>query len=66
MPPTAPTTPARRAVVALLAAAAVLGAADVPAARLTSFRALGNCWWIEVARALRPAEPSAAVGLCWM
>ncbi|MEW2306752.1 nuclear transport factor 2 family protein [Streptomyces sp. NPDC006655] len=31
MPPTAPTTPARRAVVAFLAAAAVLGAAAVPA-----------------------------------
>lgn len=31
MPPTAPTTPARRAVVAFLAAASVLGAAAVPA-----------------------------------
>ncbi|MFE7861364.1 nuclear transport factor 2 family protein [Streptomyces sp. NPDC057403] len=31
MPPAAPTTPARRAVVALLAASAVLGAAAVPA-----------------------------------
>ncbi|WP_338681720.1 ester cyclase [Streptomyces acidiscabies] len=42
MPPSAPTTPARRAAVAFLAAAAVLGAAAVPAAAAPHGSAAGH------------------------
>jgi predicted SnoaL-like aldol condensation-catalyzing enzyme len=42
MPPTAPTTPARRAVVAFLAAAAVLGATAVPAVAAPQGSAAGH------------------------